>query len=121
MDNRRDRDPSLPDDTALGWTLLFVACELGDPRAADFLLRTASRRPARPRYPPAPFESYTGDLLKRLLAVKALHAIARQHPAVRDHILQILIAPPDLCVYLEAVAAAEDLGMGSPPERIVLA
>ena len=98
-----------PDPSSLRWSLLFVACEVADPKSADFLLRTARQR-ERPTNPDGTAREGT-ELLMRLLAVKALHRIARRHQDVRRHLLDLILSRPEPAVLLEALAAAEDLGL----------
>lgn len=97
---------SAQDPAALRWSLLFVACEVADPKSADFLLRTA-RQPERGERS----DSGKSELLMRLLAVKALHAIAREHHHVRRHLMELIMSRPEPAVLLEAIGAAEDLGL----------
>lgn len=108
---------STQDPVALRWSLLFVACEVADPKSADFLLRTA-RQPERGERSDAP-DSGRSELLMRLLAVKALHAIAREHHGVRRHLMELIMSRPEPAVLLEAIGAAEDLGLEprDAPER----
>ena len=103
------RHASTQDPAALRWSLLFVACEVADPRSADFLLRTA-RQPERRDRSGAPGEERS-ELMMRLLAVKALHAIASKHHGVRRHLLELIMSRPEPDVLLEAIGAAEDLGL----------
>ncbi len=107
------------DPAALRWSLLFVACETTDPKSADFLLRTALPRQRSARASDEPEAEKRSELMMRLLAVKALHAIATQHHDVRHHLLELIMSRPEPAVLLEAVAAAEDLGFRSldGPER----
>jgi hypothetical protein len=107
---------SSQDPAGLRWSLLFVACELSDPKSADYLLRTALRPERRlPSDDPDPAGSELG---MRLLAVKALHAIAREHHCVRRHLMELIVSRPEPAVLLEAIAAAEDLGLeaGDAPD-----
>jgi hypothetical protein len=96
-------------EESLRWNLLFVAYELADPRAADFLLRTAIGYAASRSAGLAPAPVEQDELAVRLLAVDALYEIARRHPSVRGHLLELIAARPHQAVLRAALKAADDL------------
>ena len=100
-----------PDATPLRWNLLSVACQLADPKAADYLLRTALAKLPPPGCDAGAIEAWRGELLVRVLAVEALYAIARRHPSVRGHFERLIRSRPAPPVLYEAVRAAEALGL----------
>jgi hypothetical protein len=94
----------------LRWTLLSVACELCDPKSADFLLRTALGR--SPGSTPADRDAQPADDFSiRVLAVDALRAIAWRYPEVRGHLIRLIRSCSEPAILYEAVRAAEDLGL----------
>jgi hypothetical protein len=59
------------------------------------------------------------DLAVRLLAVDALHEIARRHAAIRGHLLELIAARPPQAVLRAALAAARDLHLGELAEQVL--
>jgi hypothetical protein len=111
--------PTPASEESLRWNLLFVAYELADPKAADFLLRTAigyaTSRSQRPGTAPIQED----ELAVRLLAVDALYEIARRHPSVRGHLLELIAARPHQAVLRAAQKAARDLHLSELANQVL--
>jgi hypothetical protein len=95
----------------LRWSLLSVACELADPKSADYLLRTAMAGLPAPGSDGDPGEQWRSELLIRVLAVEALYAIASRHPECRRHIVTLIASRPAPPVMYEALRAARQLAL----------
>lgn len=99
-------------DTPLRWNLLYVVGDVGDERAAGFLLKAAlASLPERKEGEGCESERDM-EMLVSTGAIDSLRRVATRHPQVADHVLKLVAARPARPLLIEAVKAAVDLGLG---------
>jgi hypothetical protein len=99
-------------DSSLRWSLLHVLGDVGDEKAADFLLR-AALKPLPDKVEGEGCESGRDmEILVSTSAVHALHRVAKRHPQTTDHVLKMISERTPRPILVEAVKVAVELGHG---------
>lgn len=102
---------AMHEDTGARWSLLYLLGDIGQPRAAGFLVDTALAR--LPEHDPkmgceGPRDN---EILLATMAVEALQRVATEHKDVADALLKVVGARPARPILVEGVKAAVALGM----------
>lgn len=98
-------------DTTLRWNLLYVLGDVGDGRAAEFLVRTALNPLPEAREDLGCETDRDMEMLVSTMAVHALEKVARRDPQVSEHLLKIVAEKPARPILIEAVKVAAELGL----------
>jgi hypothetical protein len=98
-------------DTALRWNLLYVLGDTGDTGTADFLVNAALKQLPEAKEDAGCESDRDMEILVCTMAVHALQKVAGRYPDVSQSLLKVVSAKPTRPILIEAVKAANQLGL----------